>query len=102
MKKILLCTIFLTACIKLNAQRFRSFSPAKWRYFNNYHKDTVRIIFFVNGKPIYFTYYYCGGMHAGKLFTTRNIMERYSFRACILPLLQNPAEMSPEELWRAL
>ena len=101
MKKILLYAIFLTACITLNAQHFRSSPPAKWRYSDNYHEDTDRITFFVNGRPMYFTYHYCGGMYAGKLFTTRNNGKIQLLRMHII-LATDPAEMSPEELWRAL
>lgn len=101
MKKILLYIIFLTACITLNAQRFRSFPPAKWRYSDNYHEDIDRITFSVNGRPMYFTYHYCGGMYAGKLFTTRNNGKIQLLRMHVI-LATDPAEMSPEELWRAL
>lgn len=101
MKKGLLCIIFLTACVTLNAQRFRSSPPAKWRYSNNYHEDTDRITFSVNGRPMYFTYHYCGGMYAGNLFTTRNNGKIQLLRKHII-LATDPTEMSPEELWRAL
>lgn len=101
MKKILLCIIFLTACITLNAQRFRSSSPARRYYYNYYHEDTDRITFSVNGRPMYFTYHYCDGMYAGKLFTTKKNGKVQIIRSHII-LATDPAEMDPEELRRFL
>lgn len=101
MKKILLCIIFLTACITLNAQRFRSSSPANWRYYYNYHGDTERITFSVDGKLTYFTYHYCDGMYVGKLFTTKKNGKVQIIRTNII-LATDPAEMNPEELRRFL
>lgn len=102
MKKIIIFIIMLfVACSVASSQYFRSSPPAKWRYSDNYHEDTDRITFSVNGRLMYFTYHYCGGMYAGKLFTTRNNGKIQLLRMHIV-LATDPAEMSPEELWRAL